>query len=53
MDTDTKETFIREKASQNEYSVTGARVLWSRHAITEMVSDDLDRRQIEHALPDL
>jgi hypothetical protein len=50
MDTHAKEIFIRQKASQNQDSAIGAQVLWSRHAITEMVVDDLDRRQIERAL---
>jgi hypothetical protein len=50
MDAKAKESFIREKACQNEHSAMGAKVFWSRHAITEMVADDLDRRQIERAL---
>ena len=50
MDTKAKESFIREKACQNEQSATGAKILWPRYAITEMVADSLERRQIERAL---
>jgi hypothetical protein len=50
MDAKAREAFVQEKARQNVQSPTGARILWSRHAIAEMVADDLGRRQIEHSL---
>jgi hypothetical protein len=49
MDAQAKESFIRKKARENEQSLEGAKVLWSRHAITEMIADDLDRGQIERS----
>ena len=50
MDIGFKESFIREKAFQNQQDPEGARVLWSRHAITELVADSLTRQQVERAL---
>ena len=50
MDAKAKESFIREKASQNEHDAGGTKILWSRHAVTELVADELDRRQVERAL---
>ncbi|MGC9395315.1 MAG: DUF4258 domain-containing protein [Anaerolineae bacterium] len=50
MESEFKQAFIRNKASQNVRDVTGAYVLWSRHAIQELVADDLTRSQVEQAL---
>jgi hypothetical protein len=50
MDPQLKQSFIREKALQNDRDPQGTRILWSRHAITELVADDLTRRQVEGAL---
>jgi hypothetical protein len=50
MKTEAKQSFIREKALQNAQDPQHTRVLWSRHAITELVADDLTRCQVEWAL---
>jgi hypothetical protein len=50
MDAEAKLAFIREKARQNERDPEGIKVIWSRHAVTELVADDLIRRQVERAL---
>jgi stalled ribosome alternative rescue factor ArfA len=50
MDAKAKESFIREKARQNEQDFYGARVVWSRHATIELVADNLTRRRVEQAL---
>jgi hypothetical protein len=50
MNTQTKEEFIRQKAHQNQQNPQGAKVVWSQHAIAELVADDLARRQVEQAL---
>jgi len=50
MDPQLKQSFIREKALQNTRDPQSARVLWSRHAITELVADALTRQQVEQAL---
>jgi hypothetical protein len=45
-----KQTFIRRKAKENIESVDGTQVYWSRHAITELVQDQLTRAEVETAL---
>ena len=50
MDAEAKQSFIREKALQNERDSEGTKVVWSRHAVTELVADDLTRHQVERAL---
>jgi hypothetical protein len=50
MDAEAKQAFVREKARQNERDPEGTKVMWSRHAVTELVADDLTRRQVERAL---
>jgi hypothetical protein len=52
MDAELKQSFIREKARQNEQDPGGTQILWSRHGVTELVADGLTRRQIELALKD-
>lgn len=47
-----KQTFIRRKARENGESADGTQVYWSRHAITEMVEDQLSRSEVETALQD-
>jgi len=47
-----KQTFIRRKARENTNSTDGSQVYWSRHAITEMVQDQLTRPEVETALQD-
>ena len=50
MKAEAKQTFIREKARQNERDPEGTKVVWSRHAITKLVAEDLTRHQVERAL---
>jgi len=50
MDAEAKQSFIREKARQNEGDPEGVKVVWSRHAVTELVAEDLTRYQVERAL---
>jgi hypothetical protein len=45
-----RQAFIRQKAFQNRNDPAGAKVYWSRHAIVEMVRDELTRTQVEAAL---
>lgn len=47
-----KETFIRRKARESVERADGNQVYWSRHAITEMVQDQLTRSEVETALQD-
>ena len=50
MDAKAKQAFIQLKALQNEADPEGNKILWSRHAIAELVGDELDRIQVEGAL---
>jgi hypothetical protein len=50
MDSEAKQSFIREQAHRNRQDPRGRHILWSRHAITRLVTDDLDRWDIEQAL---
>lgn len=50
MEAEAKQAFVREKARENERDAEGTKVMWSRHAVTELVADDLTRRQVERAL---
>jgi hypothetical protein len=45
-----KQTFIRRKARENIESADGTQVYWSRHAITELVQDQLTRSEVETTL---
>ena len=45
-----KQRFIRQKAAENRNDPTGAKVYWSRHAIAEMINDNLTRSEVEQAL---
>ena len=45
-----KEHFIRTKAVENQDSPFGEKILWSRHAIVELLKDGLTRLQVEQAL---
>ena len=45
-----KQTFIQDKAYQNVRNPEGTYILWSRHAIQELVADGLTRTQVERAL---
>lgn len=50
MKTEEKEAFIKEKAVENISSPTKEKVLWSRHAISKLQSEDLSRKEVESAL---
>lgn len=45
-----KQVFVQQKARENRDDPEGARVLWSRHAIVEMIHDNLTRTEVERAL---
>jgi hypothetical protein len=52
MDSETKRTFIRRVAKENQTDPEGVRILWSRHAVVELVLEGWNRRQVEGALLD-
>jgi hypothetical protein len=45
-----KQTFIRTKAIENQADPNGEKIYWSRHAITEMLNDDLTQAEVEATL---
>ncbi|NHZ72775.1 MAG: DUF4258 domain-containing protein [Aquificales bacterium] len=45
-----KQAFIQKKAAENQQTTNATTVLWSRHAITEAVKDNLSRRDVEGVL---
>ena len=45
-----KQLFIRQKAAENRSDPEGAKVYWSRHAIAELINDNLTRAEVERAL---
>lgn len=45
-----KEQFIRQKAVDNQSHPEKNYIYWSRHAIVEMVRDELTRSEVEEAL---
>ncbi len=44
-----KQYFIRTKAFENQNDPEGQKIQWSRHAITELLNDDLTRAEVEKA----
>jgi len=44
-----KQNFIRSKAIENKNDPEGQKILWSRHAITELLNDELTRSEVETA----
>jgi len=50
MDTAAKQSFIRRIAKQNRSDLEGTRVIWSAHAVIELVAEDLTRQAVEGAL---
>jgi len=50
MDRLEKQLFTRQKVAQNEHDPEGAKVYWSRHAVAELVNDNLTRAEVEQAL---
>ncbi len=45
-----KQNFIRSKAIENQNDLEGKKILWSRHAIIELLNDGLIRPDVETAL---
>ena len=50
MNAQEKQAFIRHIAVENRFDPKGAKIYWSRHAITEAVQDDLTRPEVEATL---
>jgi hypothetical protein len=50
MHSQNKQDFIRQNAVENQSDLSGKKVYWSRHAITEAVKDNLTRQAVEAAL---
>jgi len=50
VDTKDKQAFIRVKATENQRSPTGEKVLWSRHAIAKLAVERMQRWNVETAL---
>ena len=50
MDAATKQQHIRRIAQQNRDDPEGSRILWSRHAITELVNENWEREAVEQGL---
>ncbi|GEM_PF-499862 len=50
MDILAKQAFIRLRAQENQADPLGTKILWSRHAIAELVNEELVRAQVEHSL---
>jgi hypothetical protein len=51
MDAEAKQDFIRCKAHQNRVDPEGAKILWSRHGIAELVREGWNRALVEEGLP--
>ena len=52
MDTIAKPAFIHRVIRENSQDPLGRKIAWSRHAITELVAEDLTRTEVEQALLD-
>ena len=50
MDLIEKQRFIRQKAAENRSDPKDAKVYWSRHAIAELINDNLTRTEVEREL---
>jgi len=50
MDLPQKQAFIRQKAAESLSHGKTQMILWSRHAIVELVNDGLQRSDVENAL---
>ena len=50
MDIESKQEFIRSKASQNQVNPEGEKILWSRHDITKLVDEGWSRAAVEAGL---
>jgi len=49
MDREEKQAFIRRQARENLVDPEGAKILWSRHGILELVNEDWNRVLLEEA----
>ncbi|MCO6453131.1 MAG: DUF4258 domain-containing protein [Caldilineales bacterium] len=45
-----KQSFIRRISAENEHDPTGSLILWSRHAVAELVNEGWQRRAVEVGL---
>jgi hypothetical protein len=45
-----KQRLIRRIAARNRLDPRGTAILWSQHAVAELLNDDLERHQVESAL---
>lgn len=50
MDQGQKQIFIQMQAIKNKADPIGTKIIWSRHAIAEMLNDKLNRTMVEVAL---
>jgi hypothetical protein len=50
LETPHKQAFIRAKVLENQYAPAKDKVLWSRHAVSKLVVEGLDRAHVETAL---
>lgn len=50
MDSGAKQAFIRRVTGENQTDPEGTKVLWSRHAVSELAVEGWKRRQVEDAL---
>ena len=52
MNVERKQDFIRRKAGENRADPEGAKILWSRHGIAELVNEGWSRKAVEEGLQD-
>jgi hypothetical protein len=50
MDSNTKQAFVRTAAARNRQAAEQGNVMWSAHAVAELVADRLARAEVELAL---
>ena len=50
MDGPAKQAFIRKKALESRSDTEGTRILWSRHAVAELVNEGWIRAEVEQCL---
>ncbi|NOZ05210.1 MAG: DUF4258 domain-containing protein [Chloroflexi bacterium] len=50
MNRKTKQDFIRRRARENQTDPEGAKILWSRHGIVELVNEGWSRAPLEEGL---
>lgn len=47
-----KEAFIIKKAAENLSDSENGKILWSKHAVSKLQSENLQRKEVESALTD-